>query len=912
MDVSRPPRLKDTSARVLRKRVLCVLSAALLTFPGVLAEAAVQQGTGASAQNNSTAVGDNASATGDASVAVGADSSAKGKEDSSLPDQDAEGSYLDFNSVSVGYGASSSNGGTAIGSNAVATGLQSVAVGEGAQSIGFESVALGSKSQALEKGSLAIGNGSISSTVGAIAFGLGASSSGGSESDPDDFWHYPANASISIGNLSSSSSFQSIALGNSSSSSGYGSISLGGHTDAATDGSIAIGFQAQATGGSNSGMEDAWNTIGSISIGGNAISTGDSSISVGMLSYSQDYGSVAIGDHASASDQAVAIGIQSVGTSAGTVSFGHKAGDAVGNTDDTYDSDYNRRLINVAAGIDDTDAVNVSQMEAADNELKTYLEDKITSAAAGDIDLSHYVRDDQNSYILGEGASINTKSGLSNYAIGEIASIITDGSLSNVNYSYAIGHNASINGSYQSVVDSYAIGSDASVYSGSSYAIGDGAEVDILSNSAYAIGNNAVVGPMSSGAFAIGHDAFITDNSSSSFAIGLEAKVHEASKSYAIGYAAEVSNCIGSYAIGYQAYTGEDHVISFGHKAGDPKDGDDTYDTDLFNRLVNIADGQDDHDAVTVGQLNEAIEGLSDTGGSVDLTHYIRDDQNNYAIGLNANVSSAFGDSNYAIGEGASVVGGNNTVESNGAINPLDPYGDSSPYYSYAIGHDASVDQSDDSYAIGSNASVGSFSDGAYAIGMNASVGSLSNGAFALGYGAFVSSNSPNSLAIGTDASVYSPSSLAIGTNTSVGDSTHSYQYSVAIGCGSQADDDYVVSFGHGGDPYGQVGDIEDDGHVPDGLNGNLYRRLVNVADGIDAHDVVTVGQLNKAIEGLSGGDVDLSGVVSYDDNGGTVNTSSVTFKGEGGTQLHNVKAGEAWISPKAIPTRRSKAYPET
>ena len=705
MDISHPPRLKDTSARVLRKRVLCVLSAALLTFPGVLAEAAVQQGTGASAQNNSTAVGDNASATGDASVAVGADSSAKGKEDSSLPDQDAEESYLDFNSVSVGYGASSSNGGTAIGSNTVATGLQSVAVGEGAQSIGFESVALGSKSQALEKGSLAIGNGSISSTVGAIAFGLGASSSGGSESDPDDFWHYPANASISIGNLSSSSSFQSIALGNSSSSSGYGSISLGGHTDAATDGSIAIGFQAQATGGSNSGMEDAWNTIGSISIGGNAISTGDSSISVGMLSYSQDYGSVAIGDHASASDQAVAIGIQSVGTSAGTVSFGHKAGDAVGNTDDTYDSDYNRRLINVAAGIDDTDAVNVQQMEAADNELKTYLEDKITSAAVGDIDLSHYVRDDQDSYLLGREANINS--------------------------------------------------------------------------------------------------------------------------------------------------------------AG----------------------------------------------------------VNNYAIGLNANVSSAFGDSNYAIGEGASVVGGNNTVESNGAINPLDPYGDSSPYYSYAIGHDASVDQSDDSYAIGSNASVGSFSDGAYAIGMNASVGSLSNGAFALGYGAFVSSNSPNSLAIGTDASVYSPSSLAIGTNTSVGDSTHSYQYSVAIGCGSQADDDYVVSFGHGGDPYGQVGDIEDDGHVPDGLNGNLYRRLVNVADGIDDHDVATVGQLNKAIEGLSGGDVDLSGVVEYekiavtpsidpDDPEGQGNSddpedlhknddfiydySNITFKGEGGTQLHNVKAGVA------------------
>ena len=91
-----------------------------------------------------------------------------------------------------------------------------------------------------------------------------------------------------------------------------------------------------------------------------------------------------------------------------------------------------------------------------------------------------------------------------------------------------------------------------------------------------------------------------------------------------------------SMAIGNEAYAGEDNTISFGHKKGDPdassliisqkldddgnpvldENGDpvteimagDTYQTDSFSRLTNIANGTDTHDAATVGQVQEAAQ----------------------------------------------------------------------------------------------------------------------------------------------------------------------------------------------------------------------------------------------------------------------------------------------------------------
>ena len=82
--------------------------------------------------------------------------------------------------------------------------------------------------------------------------------------------------------------------------------------------------------------------------------------------------------------------------------------------------------------------------------------------------------------------------------------------------------------------------------------------------------------------------------------------------STALGYH---SNAAQNYttAIGYQAVanvagTTTQGIISVGHKNGDPKGYESgNYTSDYFSKIINVANGTDDHDAATVGQMNTAL-----------------------------------------------------------------------------------------------------------------------------------------------------------------------------------------------------------------------------------------------------------------------------------------------------------------
>ena len=111
----------------------------------------------------------------------------------------------------------------------------------------------------------------------------------------------------------------------------------------------------------------------------------------------------------------------------------------------------------------------------------------------------------------------------------------------------------------------------------------------------------------------------------------------DAQYSLATGYQSVVTVANGT-AIGYQATTNQTGTIAFGHDSGDVSGYTVTWQTDskgnndytkaptitenkytsaYYNRLVKIADGVDDHDAVTVEQLNKAVAGA---GGGVSYT----------------------------------------------------------------------------------------------------------------------------------------------------------------------------------------------------------------------------------------------------------------------------------------------------
>ena len=119
---------------------------------------------------------------------------------------------------------------------------------------------------------------------------------------------------------------------------------------------IAAGYQADATG------------TGSTAIGSRADASGSFSIAMGFSSHADAERSIAIGRYSFAlGENSLAFGYNSVATENDTVSFGTDGSAGVSNKVLT------RRLVNVSAGINDTDAVNVSQLISSgsyDNDTK--------------------------------------------------------------------------------------------------------------------------------------------------------------------------------------------------------------------------------------------------------------------------------------------------------------------------------------------------------------------------------------------------------------------------------------------------------------------------------------------------------------------------------------------------------------
>ncbi len=131
-------------------------------------------------------------------------------------------------------------------------------------------------------------------------------------------------------------------------------------------------------------------------------------------------------------------------------------------------------------------------------------------------------------------------------------------------------------------------------------------------------------------------------------------------------------------------------------------------------------------------------------------------------------------------------------------------------------------------------------------------IGSYSHAAgynsIALGRGSWVTSEGAHGLAVGSGSKVDTSDALAIGATSQV---TRSGVGSVALGVGSFADEAETVSIG----------------------NDSLKRRIVNVANGRNANDAATVGQLRGALAPL-GSDVDANG-----------NIVGPTFNVQGGSQ---------------------------
>ncbi|ENT2755196.1 YadA-like family protein [Escherichia coli] len=212
-------------------------------------------------------------------------------------------------------------------------GTNSVAIGNNVQIKKGD----GSDLKNMSDGSVAIGNGASTMYEGTTAVGKGAKATG---------WR-----STAIGVGATTNAESATAMGNGANANNWGASAYGTIAKATGINSTAIGNAAQSSGEL------------STALGVSSQSTGYYSAALGTLSKAEGYGSVATGLHANAKSQyGIALGSYSVAdraalddTMLGAISVGGTANDTLG-----YRT---RQIINLAAGTEDNDAVNVSQLK---------------------------------------------------------------------------------------------------------------------------------------------------------------------------------------------------------------------------------------------------------------------------------------------------------------------------------------------------------------------------------------------------------------------------------------------------------------------------------------------------------------------------------------------------------------------
>ena len=333
-----------------------------------------------------TALGSKSLASSDAAVAVGAGSQATGGYASALgADSTASGN----DSTAFGHGTVASGGSsTALGSRAKAGKTASVSIGMLSEATQVYGVAIGGESSSTGDSSIAIGKKSSVTGDNGIAIGVSTTSKGANGVAVGTNGTTAELGGVAVGQAAKANKFNSVAMGMNVTADGDNSVALGGSASANSDGAIAIGSYestpTKATGNKALaiGAATTANGLESIAIGSRVNSTSQHSIAIGTGANASAVKSVAIGPDSRATvDGGVALGRDSVASVEGGVN--NKGYNPNTNRTDIYSglngnvltsttgavsigngSTVTRQLTGLAAGIRDTDAVNVAQLKS--------------------------------------------------------------------------------------------------------------------------------------------------------------------------------------------------------------------------------------------------------------------------------------------------------------------------------------------------------------------------------------------------------------------------------------------------------------------------------------------------------------------------------------------------------------------
>ncbi len=389
-------------------------------------------------ENNSIAIGTMASAEKEQSIAIGIQSKASNADSIAIG---TGSNSIGDGSISLGYlSQTNSDGSIAIGDSAkthnkFAEG-QGTAIGFTAQSYGYGSIAVGTASNTFSHNSVAIGSLSRTGDEKLVNqtlnnYMLSVNEYNKLSEDKKDF--FQKHTIVKARNKPNSNQYEyyeedvyflknkwQTAIGEQSWAKGYEATALGANSKAFGHYSLAIGIasQSKAKYSSAIGYESEADGEQSIALGYKAKAIDTNSTAIGYSATAQKLNSIAIGPNAKAlKDGSLALGSSSIAdteagqegkyfgvgenakkdtatwtSTAGAVSVGGGKVNIQGN-----EVQVTRQITNVAAGTNDTDAVNVAQLQSlkkySDNtfinktdlkNIQDNLNGKISNIEAGD------------------------------------------------------------------------------------------------------------------------------------------------------------------------------------------------------------------------------------------------------------------------------------------------------------------------------------------------------------------------------------------------------------------------------------------------------------------------------------------------------------------------------------------------
>ena len=525
----------------------------------------------------------------------------------------------------------------------------------------------------------------------------------------------------------------------------------------------------------------------SIAAGSSVTANGNNAVAVGYNS-TADNSAVAVGDTAVASENAVSIGKNTNASVEGSIALGKdskadRSGGITGWDPKTGTTSVkpgtawqsgagalsigngsaSRQITNVAAGSEDSDAVNLAQLK---NAMTHYYSVKTTADtdAAG------------NNNYLNDGAT------------GDNALAAGVNAKASGNNATAVGVNASADGTNANAAT--AIGSGSTVKNGG-VAVGNGATA---SSDGAAFGTTGV--NASSGALAVG--MYGTNASSNSAAFGLNS-TSATNYSVAVGTngtsASNSSVAVGtnstsasnsSVALGTNSTSASNSSVAVGSTAkADNRSFAAGFSSSAGTKNSNSSSGT----SIAVGSNTTANDESSALGINATASNH------SLSIGLSGNSSNAASASNYSIAVGNAASANYNTYSAIAIGNSAN----ASSYQAMALGTSANATNYQ-SMAVGSSAAA----HGQYAVAMGN--GATANSDYDTAIGSSALAQSENATALGYKAKADAPHSTALGSEASASyhalalgnKATASQSYALAAGEGANAQGNSAIAMGSG------------------------------------------------------------------------------------------------------------------